>query len=75
MAFCWLDVVATLVAHGARSVDVLDPELAAEALKAARSRVSPAFRGAGKPFGEEQTCPSGRTKADQLAAFLGRIVD
>jgi uncharacterized protein (TIGR03086 family) len=53
----------------------LDPELAAEALEAASSRMSPAFRGAGKPFGEEQTCPGDRTKADQLAAFLGRIVD
>lgn len=52
----------------------LDPELAAEALEAAHTRMSPAFRGAGRPFGEEQPCPEGRSKADQLAAFLGRVV-
>ena len=52
----------------------LDPELAAEALEVGRSRMSPAFRGPGRPFAEEQPCPEGGTKADQLAAFLGRTV-
>ena len=53
----------------------IDPELAAEALKAAQERISPAFRGPGRPFGEQQPCPDGRSKADELAAFLGRIVE
>jgi uncharacterized protein (TIGR03086 family) len=53
----------------------LDPELAAEALEAAQARISPAFRGPGRPFGEQQPCPEGRSKADELAAFLGRVVD
>jgi uncharacterized protein (TIGR03086 family) len=53
----------------------LDPELASEALEAAKMRLSPAFRGPGRPFGEEQPCPAGRPVADQLAAFLGRVVD
>ncbi|HEX9546189.1 MAG TPA: TIGR03086 family metal-binding protein [Acidimicrobiales bacterium] len=53
----------------------LDPELAAEALEAAQGRISPAFRGPGRPFGEQQPCPDGRPKADELAAFLGRMVD
>lgn len=52
----------------------LDPELAAEALDAARMRIQPAFRGPGLPFAEEQGCPDGRPTADQLAAFLGRTV-
>jgi len=53
----------------------IDPELATEALKAAQERISPAFRGPGRPFGEQQPCPDGRSKADELAAFLGRIVE
>jgi uncharacterized protein (TIGR03086 family) len=53
----------------------LDPDLAAVSLEASRQRISPAFRGEGKPFGEEQPCPDGRCPADQLAAFLGRGVD
>jgi uncharacterized protein (TIGR03086 family) len=53
----------------------LDPELAAEALAAARERLKPSFRGEGRPFGEEKPCPAGRPVADQLAAFLGRVVD
>jgi uncharacterized protein (TIGR03086 family) len=52
----------------------LDPELAAAAIAAARERIAPAFRGPGRPFGEEQPCPDGGTSADQLAAFLGRVV-
>jgi uncharacterized protein (TIGR03086 family) len=52
----------------------LDPELAAEALAASRERISPAFRGEGRPFGAEQACPPDRPVADQLAAFLGRVV-
>jgi uncharacterized protein (TIGR03086 family) len=52
----------------------LDPELAAEALEASQERISPAFRGPGRPFGEQQPCPEGRAKADELAAFLGRVV-
>ena len=52
----------------------LDPELATEQLAAARAIVAPQFRGPGKPFGDEQPCPPGRTAADQLAAFLGRKV-
>jgi uncharacterized protein (TIGR03086 family) len=52
----------------------LDPELAADSLEVSKQRISPAFRGAGKPFGEEQSCPDGRCAADRLAAFLGRAV-
>ena len=52
----------------------LDPELAAEALAAAKMRIQPAMRGAGRPFQAEQPCPDGRPVADQLAAFLGRVV-
>jgi len=52
----------------------LDPELARAALETARARMAPAFRGTGRPFGEEQPCPSGRPPADELAAFLGRTV-
>ncbi len=57
-----------------RSTD-LDPELSAEVLAATRTRLSPDFRGAGRPFGEELPCPPGRPPADQMAAFLGRAVD
>ena len=52
----------------------LDDELSNEALMAARRQIAPSFRGAGRPFGEEQPCPAGGTTADQLAAFLGRVV-
>ena len=52
----------------------LDPELSAEALEAARVRLLPQFRGPGRPFGEEQPCPPGRPVADELAAFLGRVL-
>lgn len=50
----------------------LDPDLAAEALAAARIRMNPAFRGPGRPFGAERPCPPGASTADELAAFLGR---
>jgi uncharacterized protein (TIGR03086 family) len=62
-----------LAAASGQSTD-LDPELAAEQLAAVRAFVGPQFRGPGQPFGEEQPCSSGRTPADQLAAFLGRKV-
>jgi uncharacterized protein (TIGR03086 family) len=62
-----------LAAATGQSTD-LDPELAAEQLAAVRAFVGPEFRGAGKPFGDEQPCSSGRAPADQLAAFLGRKV-
>lgn len=53
----------------------LDPELAAEALAAAEQRMGPLFRGEGRPFNAEHPCSSDRPGADQLAAFLGRVVD
>jgi uncharacterized protein (TIGR03086 family) len=62
-----------LAAASYQSTD-LDPELAAEQLAAVRAFVGPQFRGPGQPFGDEQPCSSGRTPADQLAAFLGRKV-
>lgn len=52
----------------------LDPEVAAEALDGAKAMLTPSFRGPGRPFGEEQPCPAGASKADELAAFLGRAV-
>jgi uncharacterized protein (TIGR03086 family) len=62
-----------LAAATGQSTD-LDPELATQQLAAARQGVRPEFRGPGRPFGEEQPCPSDRPPADQLAAFLGRKV-
>lgn len=62
------------LATATRQSTDLDPELATEQLAAARSIVAPAFRGPGRPFGDEQTCAPGRPPADQLAAFLGRKV-
>ncbi len=53
----------------------LDHELAAEGLKAVRMRIQPQMRTAGGPFGPEQPCPEGASPADQLAAFLGRVVN
>jgi uncharacterized protein (TIGR03086 family) len=53
----------------------LAPELAEQLLIGARTAISPAFRSPeGSPFGPEQTAPAGASKADQLAAFLGRKV-
>jgi uncharacterized protein (TIGR03086 family) len=63
-----------LAAATGQSTD-LDPELATYLLPAAREGVRPEFRGPGKPFGEEQACPSHRPPADRLAAFLGRKVE
>ena len=53
----------------------LDAELSAALLEASKARISPDFRGEGRPFATEQPCPEDRPVADQLAAFLGRRVD
>jgi uncharacterized protein (TIGR03086 family) len=53
----------------------LDPELAEAMLEVARERMTPAFRGPGKQFGDEQPCPPDRSAADRLAAFMGRPVE
>jgi uncharacterized protein (TIGR03086 family) len=51
----------------------LAPDLAGQLLVGAKQSISPAFRSAdGAVFGPEQTAPSDASKADQLAAFLGR---
>lgn len=53
----------------------LAPELSAGVLSQARAMVSDAFRGPeGAPFGPIQEAPEGASNADQLAAFLGRVV-
>jgi uncharacterized protein (TIGR03086 family) len=54
----------------------LDPDLAAGFLAQARTAVSDQFRGddGAAPFGPEQSAPAGACPADQLAAFLGRVV-
>ena len=53
----------------------LNPELAAGLMVGARAGIAPEFRGAeGAPFGPEQKAPAGASKADELAAFLGRTV-
>jgi len=53
----------------------LEPEFAEQLLMGAKQAVSPAFRTPeGNPFGPEQAAPEGASKADQLAAFLGRKV-
>lgn len=55
----------------------LDPELAAELLEGSKASIQDAFRGpdgSGAPFGPEQQAPAGAPVADQLAAFLGRVV-
>ncbi len=53
----------------------LNPELAAGLLVGSRAGISHAFRGPeGAPFGPEQKAPAGASKADELAAFLGRTV-
>jgi uncharacterized protein (TIGR03086 family) len=62
-----------LAAATGQSTD-LDPELATEQLAAVRAFVGPQFRGPDKPFRDEQPCSSERSPADQLAAFLGRMV-
>jgi uncharacterized protein (TIGR03086 family) len=53
----------------------LNPELAAGLLAGSRAGISADFRGPeGAPFGPEQKAPAGASKADELAAFLGRTV-
>ncbi|CAN5431231.1 TIGR03086 family metal-binding protein [soil metagenome] len=54
----------------------LNPQLAAGLLAGARTEIAPEFRGADgvAPFGPEQTAPAGASKADELAAFLGRTI-
>lgn len=53
----------------------LNQELAAGLLVGARMGIAPEFRGAeGAPFGPEQKAPAGASKADELAAFLGRTI-
>ncbi|HLH28150.1 MAG TPA: TIGR03086 family metal-binding protein [Acidimicrobiales bacterium] len=52
----------------------IEPDLSERMLAVARERVQPAFRGEGRPFGEEQPCDPDRPAADRLAAFLGRRV-
>ena len=51
----------------------LDPELAEYVLAFSKQMMTrPGLRGAGRPFGEEQSCDDGRPAADRVAAFLGR---
>ena len=54
----------------------LDPELAVALLNGARNVISDGARGEdGKsPFAALQHAPDGSTRADELAAFLGRVV-
>jgi uncharacterized protein (TIGR03086 family) len=52
----------------------LDPQLAADALAASQRAIRPELRGEGRPFGPQQQPPKGATAADELAAFLGRII-
>jgi len=52
----------------------VDPVLAAEVLEVSRQRITPDFRGPGRPFGEEEPCDVSRPAADRLAAFLGRAM-
>ncbi len=52
----------------------LDPELSEACLATARERLQPSMRGPGRFFGPERQCPPGRSAADRLAAFMGRLV-
>jgi uncharacterized protein (TIGR03086 family) len=54
----------------------LDPELAAGLLSQARLAISDAYRGPDGQalFGPAREAPAGTGAADQLAAFLGRVV-
>ena len=58
-----------------QSTDI-DPQLAEQLLAGSKMAIQEAFRGPdGKaPFGAEQQAPAGATKADELAAFLGRTM-
>ena len=51
-----------------------DPELAEYVLAFSKQTMSPALRGDGRPFGEEQACGDERPAVDRVAAFLGRQV-
>jgi uncharacterized protein (TIGR03086 family) len=63
------------LAKATGQVTDLVPDLAAQLLAGAKQAISPAFRGPEPaPFGPEQQAPAGASKADQLAAFLGRTV-
>ena len=56
-------------------LDCLDPALAAPALEAARSMLKPEYRDlveVGSPYGTEVEPPSGATRWEQFAAFMGR---
>jgi uncharacterized protein (TIGR03086 family) len=53
----------------------LEPELAASLLETSRKAIPESFRGPeGAAFGPERPAPAGASKADELAAFLGRQV-
>lgn len=53
----------------------LAPDLAEQVLAQSKMAIQEAFRGPeGAPFGAEQSAPAGSSKADELAAFLGRTV-
>ncbi len=53
----------------------LDPQLATTLLGGAKAAIQDSFRGPEpSPFGPEQQAPAGAGSADQLAAFLGRMV-
>ncbi len=53
----------------------LDAELAEQLLNGSKMAIQPEFRSLeGEPFGPEQSAPASASKADQLAAFLGRKV-
>ena len=53
----------------------LDPELGAAVWAATEPILSPALRGEGRPFGEEQPCGPEHSVADRYAALLGRAVE
>jgi uncharacterized protein (TIGR03086 family) len=50
----------------------LDPEMADELLAASQAIMSPDLRGPAKPFAAEQAAGPGSSRADVLAAYLGR---
>lgn len=52
----------------------LDHDTGAGVHAATAPFLSPALRGAGKPFGDEQPCHADRPIADRYAAFVGRRV-
>lgn len=53
----------------------LAPELAELFLERSKASIQESFRGdEGAPFGHECQAPDGACNADQLAAFLGRVV-